>query len=52
MAKKPKITQVKDYEDYKESNPSQLELFRNAAEVLGPQYKKYSNTVELYDILP
>jgi len=38
----------KKLEDYKQSKPEQLTLF----ELLSPEDKKYSNTIELYDFIP
>lgn len=38
----------KRLEDYKQSKPEQLTLF----ELLSPEDKKYSNTIELYDFIP
>lgn len=38
----------KRLEDYKQSKPEQLTLF----ELLSPEEKKYSNTIELYDFIP
>lgn len=38
----------KRLEDYKQSKPEQLTLF----ELLSPEEKKYSNTIELYDFMP
>ena len=38
----------KRLEDYKQSKPEQLTLF----ELLSPEDKQYSNTIELYDFIP
>lgn len=50
MAKKEEISQMlnKDSSEYKQSKPKQLVLF----EILAPEEKKYSNTIELYDFIP
>lgn len=38
----------KKLQDYEQSKPEQLTLF----EILSPEDKKYSNTIELYDFIP
>ena len=42
------MNQIKKIEDYAQSKPFQLSLF----EILLPQEKEFSNTVELYDFIP
>ena len=45
---KPKTAKAKKLDDYKQDKPVQLSLF----ELLLPNEKPYSNTVELYDFIP
>lgn len=45
---KPKTAKAKKLDDYKQDKPVQLTLF----ELLLPNEKPYSNTVELYDFIP
>lgn len=49
MSKKNAVETIKkSLKEYRETKPEQLSLF----EILTPEEKKYSNTVELYDFIP
>lgn len=48
MAKKAVVKENKKLEEFEKSKPSQLQLF----EMLAPEDKKFSNTIELYDFIP
>lgn len=48
MAKKAAGKEIKKLEEFRSSKPEQMHLF----EMLAPEDKKFSNTIELYDFIP